>query len=262
VPVGSTRYWSWLFAPQSVRAPLIGVYALLAEWQALTDPTTEPSVAHLKLAWWQEEMQRLERRSGVHPISTYLASLPGAASADFSSLRVAVRTAVDQIGGAPLEHGADLEAQSQALWGDPMALATVLGSPAIATISLRSCTSALAAGEHLSAALQNYRRAAKSGRVSFAIDELLSMGIENADLVAESPSPALQAYLVQTRGRAQEYFRLAANALPRPLKASCRHLLVTAALGLEHLGLGSSSIERRRPLRDMLLAWSTARRAR
>src|ERR1700691_3880642 len=93
LPPGTTRYWSWLFAAAEARAPLLGIFALGAEWQALMDPATESSVAHLKLAWWQEEMRRLAAGSGVHPISGYLAGLPRAASADFAPLLAAIDAA-------------------------------------------------------------------------------------------------------------------------------------------------------------------------
>jgi hypothetical protein len=38
VPPGTARYWSWLFAARVARDPLLGIYALAAEWQALMDP--------------------------------------------------------------------------------------------------------------------------------------------------------------------------------------------------------------------------------
>ena len=47
IPLGSVRYWSWLFADSRARAPLLGVYALLAEWNALTDPTSEADAARI-----------------------------------------------------------------------------------------------------------------------------------------------------------------------------------------------------------------------
>ena len=79
IPLGSVRYWSWLFAAPPARAPLLGVYALLAEWNALMDPATEVSASQIKLAWWREEIQRLIERAPVHPICRYLAALPRAA---------------------------------------------------------------------------------------------------------------------------------------------------------------------------------------
>ena len=87
------RYWSWLFAAAQLRAPLLGIYALGAEWQALMDPATETSVAYLKLAWWQEEMQRLAAGCPFIPSAAIWPDLPRAASADFTPLLNAVNAA-------------------------------------------------------------------------------------------------------------------------------------------------------------------------
>jgi phytoene synthase len=260
VPPGTARYWSWLFAAAESRAPLLGIYALGAEWQALTDPATDISVAHLKLAWWQEEMRRLAQGSAVHPISVYLAALPRAASVDFSPLSAAVTAAAAQVGGVPLERGADLEPQTRALWGDPLALASRLAADVPDEAGLRDCTGALAAAGYLSRAIRGYRREARVGRVPFPIDELMAAGIGNDDLAADPPSPHLQSYLDGLRKRAAHYFETAAQALPRAQRARHRHLLVLAALGLARLNQGAPPLERRR-LKDMLLAWRTARRA-
>ena len=260
MPPGTARYWSWLFAAAEARAPLLGIYALRAEWEALMDSATDISVAHLKLAWWQEEMQRLRLGSAVHPISVYLAALPRAASVDFSPLSAAVTAAAAQVSGAPLERGADLEPQTQALWGGPLTLASQLAADVPADTDLGSCTSALAAAAYLSHAIGGYRRQARVGRVLFAIDELMAAGIENDDLVADPPPPRLQGYLDGLRKQAAQYFQTAAEMLPRAQRARHRHLLVLAALGLARLNRRAPLPESRR-LRDMLLAWTTARRA-
>jgi phytoene synthase len=259
VPPGTTRYWSWLFAAAELRAPLLGIYALGAEWQALLDPATETSVAHLKLAWWRDEMRRLAAGSAVHPISGYLAGLPRAASADFAPLLTAIDAAAAQVGGVPLERGADLERQSQA-WGGALALASMLTADVPDETALRNCTAALAAAGYLSRAIHGYRREARIGRVPFAIDELMAAGIDNDDLAADPPPAHLRSYLDALRGRAAQYFETAAQALPRAERSRQRHLLVLAALGLAHLNGRAAPLGRRR-LKDMLLAWTTARRA-
>ena len=260
MPPGTVRYWSWLFAAAELRAPLLGIYALGAEWQALMDPATDVSVAHLKLAWWQEEMQRLAQGSAVHPISVYLAALPRAASVDFTPLSAAVTAAAAQVSGAPLERGTDLEPQSAALWGDPLALASRLAAEVPDEAGLRNCTSALAAARYLSRAIRDYRREARVGRVPFAIDELISAGVDNDDLAADTAPPHLQAYLDVLRGRTARYFETAAEMLPRAERARHRHLPVLAALGLARLNRRAPTPERRR-IKDMLLAWTAARRA-
>jgi phytoene synthase len=260
LPPGTARYWSWLFAAAESRAPLLGIYALGAEWQALMDPATEISVAHLKLAWWQEEMDRLARGSAVHPISLYLAALPRAAQVDFTPLSAAVAAAAAQVSGAPLERGSDLEPQSRALWGDPMALVSQLADDVRDETGLRNCTSALAAADYLSKAIRGYRRDAQIGRVPFAIDELLAAGVDNDDLATDPPPPHLQSYLDGLRKRAARYFETAALALPRAQRARHRHLPVLAALGQARLNSRAPSTGRRW-WKDMLLAWTTARRA-
>ena len=259
MPPGTPRDWSWLFAAAELRAPLLGIYALGAEWQALLDPATESSVAHLKLAWWQEEMRRLAAGSGVHPISGYIAGLPRAALVDFTPLLTAIDAAAAQVGGVPLERGADLERQSQA-WGAPLALASLLAADVPDETALRNCTTALAAARYLSRAIRGYRREARVGRVPFAIDELMAAGVGNDDLAADPPPAHLRSYLDALRGRAAKYFETAAQALPRAERSRQRHLLVLAALGLAHLN-GRAAPQGRRRLKDMLLAWTTARRA-
>lgn len=260
MPPGTARYWSWLFAASESRAPLLGIYALGAEWQALMDPATESSVAHLKLAWWQEEMQRLAQGSPVHPISGYLAALPRAAAVDFTPLEAAVNAAAAQVSGVPLERGADLAPQSRGLWGDPLVLASQLAADVADEASLRNCTAALAAAHYLSRSVRDYRREARVGRVPFAVDELMAAGIDNDDLAADPPSPHLRNYLDGLRDRAAGYFEIAAQALPPMQRGQHRHLLVLAALGQIHMNSRAAPAERRR-LKDMLLAWTTARRA-
>jgi len=259
IPPGSARYWSWLFAAAPARAPLLGIYALAAEWQALIDPATELGVARLKLAWWLEEMLRLATGSAVHPVSRYLAALPRAASVDWRPLIDAVTAATLQISGAPLERQADLQPHAYALLGGPWLVASRLAAESDAS-GLRRCCEALAAADYLSRAIRDYRREARAGRVPFAVAELLDAGIGNDDLAAEVPPAPLLRYLEDLRERAAGGFASAARALPQAERRRHRHLLVLAALELDALH-GGPPRPRVRRFKDMLLAWNSARRA-
>jgi len=266
VPPGTVRYWSWLFSARECREPLLGIYALLAEWRALMDPGTEAKVAQLKLAWWQDEIGRLSAGSPVHPISRYLAALPRAGVADFAPLARAVDAALMQVAGAPLERGEELKTHSSALRGGPLLVAARLAGSLAAEAEEASlgCVSALAAGEYLAGAIADYRRAARFGRVAFPVDELLTARIEDADLSAADPPPHLQSYLGGLRRRAAQLFADAADAtdaLPRAERAQLRHLLVLAALGANHLNSRRAPADADFRLHDLYLAWSTARRA-
>jgi phytoene synthase len=260
IPLGSVRYWSWLFAAPAARAPLLAVYALLAEWNALMDPATEASASRIKLAWWQQEIQRLIARAPIHPICLYLASLPGADAVDFTPLSVAVDASLAELSGVPLERSAELEPHACALRAAPLGLASRLASGALDEAGLRTCLRALAAADYLARATRDYRRQARLGRVPFAVEELLAAGLDNSDLCADQPPPKLESYLLELRARATQSYETAARALPAVCRAQQRHLLVLAALGLKHLQRRTSSLESAR-WQDMLLAWSTARRA-
>ena len=238
---------------------MIGIYALLAEWQALADPATETGVAHLKLTWWRDEMQRLAQGSGAHPISSYLRALPRSADVDWSPLLQAVEAAAAQIGGAPWECRADLEGQSQALWGGPIELASRLAGEPLDPEGLGRSIRALAAAEYLAKALGDYRRDARRGRVSLALDDMLAAGITNGELAADVAPVSLQVYLATQRACAAGYFEAAGAALPALERPGQRHLLILAALGRRRLDAGPHSRARR--VSDMLLAWTTARRA-
>jgi 15-cis-phytoene synthase len=262
VPAGTARYWSWLFAAPECRDPLLGVYALMAEWRALTDPITETTAAQLKLAWWGEEILRLMRGDPVHPIGRYLAGLPGARSVAFEPLCASLEAVARQIAGAPLERGVELEAHSAALWANPLLVAARLArDPTHETEkALQGPAASLAAAQYLAEAIADYRREARHGRVLFPIDELVAARIEDADLTAAEPPVHLQTYLNGLRRRAAQLFAAAAEELPRKERAALRHFLVLAALGSKHLNSGEAQDGKLR-LRDLYLAWSTARRA-
>jgi phytoene synthase len=260
IPLGSARYWSWLFADSAARPPLLGIYALLAEWNALMDPATESSAARIKLAWWQEEIRRLIAGTAVHPISLYLLSLPRAAEVDLAPFTPAIDAVIAESDGAPLERSSDLEPHAAALRAGPLMLASRLAAAGLEEASLQKCARELAVGDYLARSARDYRREARVGRVPFAVEELLAAGIDNADLCADQPSRQLEQYLLELRARAQQNYESVPQSLPAGSGAQLRHLLILAALGLKHLQRPSASLESPR-VQDMLLAWSTARRA-
>jgi phytoene synthase len=239
---------------------LLGIYALLAEWNALMDPAAEPAAVRIKLAWWREEIQRLIARAPVHPIDVYLSALPRAGEIDFGPLAQAIDAVIAEGDGAPLEHSGDLEPHAAALRAAPLMVASRLAAAGLDEDSLQKCARELAVGDFLARSVRDYRREARAGRVLFAVDELLAAGIENEDLCAEQPPPRLERYLQGLRSRADMNYAAVLSAPASGNRAPLRHLSVLAALGRKHLALPSTAVESPR-LQDMLLAWMTARRA-
>jgi 15-cis-phytoene synthase len=259
VPPGTTRYWSWLFAAPAAREPLLGIYALMAEWHALTDPDTEADVARIKLAWWGDEMGRLTQGSPLHPICRYLANLDGAAAMDWSPLAHPVSAAAAQVAGVPVERAAELQSHADAVFGVPLLLAARLGG--VRSPSVETCTLALAEAQYVARALFAYGREARAGRIVFPVDELLAAGVDNDDLAARDPPPRLKAYLKRMREHAARHFANAAAALAPQEQPPLRHLLVLAALGAKHLNRGVRRVGTEFRVADLYNAWTAARRA-
>lgn len=263
VPGGSGNHLSWLFAAREARDPLLGIYALTAEWRALLDPATDSAVAGMKLSWWREETGRLATGSPMHPVTRFLAGLPHAAETDFGALQSTLDAVAAHMAGVPLERGADLEDHAAKLLGIPLLVAAQLAGTApvldrAESAALRASIDALAVGNYLAGLATGYRREAQAGRIAFAIDELLAAHIENDDLIAEPPPPRLAAHLADVRARSAERFAQAARRLPRAARARQRHVAVLAVLGARRVSRAGGADF---PLADLYNAWNAARRA-
>jgi len=261
IPPGSGRHWSWLFAAQAARAALLGVYALVAEWRALEDPALESSAAHLKLAWWREELERAAAGAALHPITRYLAALPDARLDGLSALSATLDAAAAQLAGVPLEVAADLPPHAHAWYGLPLLTAARLGEMGAADDALTDCVRALAVAQYLSATLRDYPRALEAGRMPFVVADLLAAGIEDDDLAAAAPTPPLQRYLTELRRRADSSFTTA-DALLRPAQRPLwRHVAVLIRLGQRDLYAPPPRAPAAFTLSTLYHAWRAARRA-
>jgi phytoene synthase len=261
VPPGTARYWSWLFAADACREPLLGLYALAAEWRALLDPGSETAAAQAKLVWWRDEIRRLAAGSPLHPITRHIAALPNAGSAELAGLEVAVEAVAAEVAGVPVERSGELAAHAAALYGIPLLVAARLGEPRCDLGTLHQCTAALAAGEYLARAVSDHRREARRGRIAFPVDELLIAAIDNDDLAADVSPPHLVTYLDALRRKAADHFATAAAALAPGDRPALRHLAVLARLGARQAQAGRNPSSADFRFADLYNAWSAARRA-
>ena len=262
IPPGTVRYWSWLFAAQNAREPLLATYALTAEWRALTERTFDAGVAATKLLWWREEIGRLAMGTPVHPITRYMAQLPQAAAADFGQLDRALDGAQAELSGVPLARSAELDALAWAIHGIPLHVAAVLSLPAHAvSASAERSMAALASAQYLYDTLRSYRHDANRGRVCFPVDALLEAGIDNADLCVEPPPPRLAPYLAAVRAQAAAYFSKAQTTLAPPDGPPLRHLAVLATLGARRVNDRRDAAREDFHFADLYNAWNAARRA-
>lgn len=73
-PAGTARWYAWLFTPPRARGTVALLFALESEWRSIVARSTEHAVAHLKLRWWREEIQRLQVGESRHPLTQAVAT--------------------------------------------------------------------------------------------------------------------------------------------------------------------------------------------
>jgi hypothetical protein len=232
-PPGSSRHLAWLFSAPAARAPLLGIFALLAEWRATLQADIAPEVAATKLAWWRDEIQRLRQARPVHPIGRYLLASVTAMPSDWAPLERAIEAAARQAGGAVQGTAADRADHADALIGGPLRVAATLGVAARdraadpAVRALEACTRAIAAGE----------------------------------LLAPTAAAGEPVHAGALRAAARREYVAAVDALPPVARARYRGLLVLAVLEAHHLSTDRPGTTMPARLSDLFLAWRTARRA-
>lgn len=73
-PAGSDLYYGTLFCSPAVRDAIRSLHAFAHEMKNIPRTIADPGVARIKLAWWQEEVLRLEQHTPAHPITVTLAA--------------------------------------------------------------------------------------------------------------------------------------------------------------------------------------------
>lgn len=71
-PDGSNLYYATIFEPSRDKAIIISLHAFLHELSGIIHTCSDPGIARIKLAWWQEEIERLFRHQARHPITKQL----------------------------------------------------------------------------------------------------------------------------------------------------------------------------------------------
>jgi phytoene synthase len=73
-PAGTARWYAWLFTPQHARDTVALLFGLESEWRSIVTSSIDHGVAHLKLHWWREEVQRLQAGVPRHPLTRAVAT--------------------------------------------------------------------------------------------------------------------------------------------------------------------------------------------
>ncbi len=215
------------FAPADAAASLPLLWAIDAQIAASARPGLDHGVAHARLEWWRGEIERLARGEPRHPLCVQLRASGGAAP-DYSAYGARVTAAELTLVGYAPEGLDELDACFDRSDGAREILAAELMAqrrdPALCAYGR-----ALGRGLGLTAALQR--------------EDAVLLGAQDRGALAAHAASALHSAL---------------GALAPPARARQRHGLVRAELALDQLDRPGRTPA---PLRQLWLAWRSARRA-
>ncbi|MBN66233.1 MAG: hypothetical protein CMM94_01525 [Rickettsiales bacterium] len=92
------RFCTVLFAPASARSALLSLLAFNIEIARVPDTASEPITAAIRLQWWRDALQEIERGVKVreHAVVEELAALHAAGRLDFASLHSMIEARADE----------------------------------------------------------------------------------------------------------------------------------------------------------------------
>ena len=264
---GSSFYYSFSFLPADRRRAITALYAFCREVDDVVDECRDLSVASAKLAWWRDEVDRLECGDPQHPVTRALAPHLPVYSLHCSRLR-------EIIDGMEmdLEQNRYLDYESLRLYCHRVAgVVGILAASIFGFSDPRTLMYAekLGLAFQLTNIIRDVREDARIGRVYLPLAELRRFGVAESDLIAGRVTDGFNSLMRFQHERAVSTYREALALLPDTDRRSQRPGLVMASIYATLL----SEIERDGlrvlthrtslpPLRKLWLAWRTWRTGR
>lgn len=268
-PPGSLRYFSLLYTPPGKRHLLTALYVLDTE---IRDAARSPShdVAHARLQWWREEMDRLANDGPQHPATRILAQA-AASGAEFSGLRELLAAADMDLARLTYATAQELHAYCARSGGTICEIiAAQLCAPAPLDDASRKLAQHAGIGIRMTEILRDVRQDAWDGRIYLPLDLLERHDVHYERLRTRDMDAPIRTLLEAFATGAREALHDASVAiadLPVERIETLRAVRVLAALHgrlLDRIAARRYDVVSQRielgPIEKPWLAWRAARR--
>lgn len=256
-------YYASLYLPATTRHT---VRVLEAVRRAITDipgNCSDRGVAHLKLAWWQTELQQLANGAARHPLGKALLALSRAQPALPGIFDTLLEATIDGLNQAPLADRAALLAWVDAQHGALLGHYIDMGAPV--SDSERRAMRAIGGVLELAYALRGLRQHRRATPLLLPETALRGARLSVDHVRGASSSQALAAVVLPELDSLRADLLTRVAALPRSTRRAQRLLVTLALCAAEALALtradGGQVLERRvelLPVRKLWLAWRVA----
>lgn len=265
---GSMRYFSLLYTPPEKREAVTALYVIDAEIRESAQSANH-DVAHTRLQWWRQEVDRLANGNPQHPATRILRSvaLPAKSFARLHELIVAADMDLARMTYANIDELRAYGARS----GGAVAelIAAVLLSPDPLEESARAISNRIGAGIRQVQMLRDARQDAHEGRLYIPLDELEKNQVTLEQVRARQVSAGVKAVLARFCAGIAADMDAATASFPAHMRSHLRPLLVLAALHrrlLQRIARRDYEIASERielgPLEKPWVAWRAARKAK
>ena len=263
-PPGSMRYFAALYAPDTAREYVYAMYSIEAEVRD-SAASANHEVAHTRLRWWREEIERLSQGRPQHPASKVVLEAP--LQPDWSTLQQLLFAAEVELSRMTFDTARELNAYLER-GGVVQELIGQLTSSEPLSEEERAHARRFGAIARHAEVLRNLRVEARNGQIYLPLQLLEAANVQHHELSAEQPSAALRGIIATEAQRSLSEFKERRAALTKDSRIRLRPVLVFAALCarlLERLARGGYSAQPALELGGFeraWLAWRTAVRAR
>lgn len=270
-PPGSMRYFALLYTLPQKRDAITALYVIDAEIRASAQNTNH-DVAHTRLQWWRQEIDRLVNANPQHPATRILNAQPEVDRKIFARLHALLVAADMDLTRMTYLNARELRAYSARSGGVVQELiAMLLASPAPLDESARAAANRIGVGVRQTEMLRDVRQDAYDGRLYLPLDELEKSAVTLEDLRAREVSDKARTALARFREAIVPDLNAHAldDACGHSTRAYLRPLFVMAALHrrlLDRIARSRYEVASQRielgPVEKPWIAWRAARKAR
>ncbi|NLD56277.1 MAG: presqualene diphosphate synthase HpnD [Burkholderiaceae bacterium] len=268
---GSSFYYSFLFLPPERRRAITALYAYCREVDDVVDEIPDRSVAAAKLAWWRDEVDRLDAGEPTHPVTRAL-------QPHLARFGIQRRQLVEVIDGMQMDLDQTRYLDFEGLRLYCRRVAGVIGELSASIFGFQDPRTLQYADElglafQLTNIIRDVGEDARAGRVYIPLDDLQRHGLAAHQLLAaraaDQESDAFRALMREQVRRARHHYRRAFELLPEIDRRTQRPGLIMSAIYaalLEEIERDGYRVLTQRtaltPVRKLWLAWRTWQRGR
>jgi phytoene synthase len=260
IPDGSMRYFAWLYTPAEHRDAIAALFLLESE---LRDTARVPhDVAHVRLQWWRDEIERLNNGKAQHP-ATQTLQAAHKSKPDYSPLERLVLCCAQDIAHSTYESDAEL----RQYFGNYGSLAAAGAS----MLNDSRSTQVLEAAQKLGAfireveTLRDLKTDVHRGYLYLPLNELDKLNVEYESLASDNWSATFTEWLINRCKNVLQTHKPLMQVLPSAEKAQLRPLIVLATLHERLLELfisNPANFQQRAELGTLKKTWDAWKAAR